>query len=125
MDKSVILSSILHPKFKFKGMSLVEKKEAMDYLKVEVNYLQPTEITENEHSQIKENDIFYFDDDSESPNSEIDCYFTTPFNENLTILNSMLIIKSIFIKFNSVLPSSSSVECLFSVARDIFTRKQS
>lgn len=86
MERSVILSSISHPIFKFKGMSLVEKEVAMEFLKAEMEYLQPTEITENKQLLVQENDIFLFDDDTELPNVEIDRFLTTPFNGNLTIL---------------------------------------
>jgi len=36
----IILSSVSHPKFKFKGMSLFERDEGMEFFKAEVEQLQ-------------------------------------------------------------------------------------
>lgn len=36
----IILSSASHPKFKFKGMSLFERDEGMEFFKAEVEHLQ-------------------------------------------------------------------------------------
>lgn len=43
------------------------------------------------------------------PNTDIDLYLSTPFTGNLTILDSMPNVKNVFIKYNTILPSSSSV----------------
>jgi len=42
-----------------------------------------------------------------------------PFSGDMLILNTMLIMKNIFLKYNTVLPSSASVKHLYSVADDI------
>ncbi|KAL4092113.1 hypothetical protein QTP88_026674 [Uroleucon formosanum] len=111
----IILSSVSHPKFKFKGMSPFERDEGMEFFKAEVEQLQS--IT----------DDFLFDGDDvevEQPNTEVDRYLTTPFSGDLLILNTMPTIKNIFLKYNTALPSSASVERLFSVAGDICTKKR-
>lgn len=71
-----------------------------------------------------EEDFLFDGDDAEveQPNTEIDRYLTL-FTGDLLILNTMPIIKNIFLKYNTALPSSASVERLFSIAGDICTKK--
>ncbi|KAL4083021.1 hypothetical protein QTP88_028351 [Uroleucon formosanum] len=80
----------------------------------------------NDNVQPATEDDFLFDGDNvevEQPNTEIDRYLTTPLSGDLLILNIMPIIKNIFLKYNTALSSSASVERLFSVADDICTKK--
>lgn len=51
-------------------------------------------------------------------------YYNTVYTEDLKILNSLPMMKQMFVKFNTSLPSSASVERLFSVAGDICTKKR-
>ncbi|KAL4150100.1 hypothetical protein QTP88_003938 [Uroleucon formosanum] len=123
----IILSSVSHPKFKFKGMSPFERDEGMEFFKAEVEQLQSITGIVNDNVQPATEDDFLFDGDDaevEQPNTEIDRYLTTPFSGDLLILNTMPTIKNIFLKYNTALPSSASVERLFSVAGDICTKKR-
>lgn len=82
---------------------------------------------DNDNVQPASEDDFLFDGDDvevEQHNTEIDRYLITPFSGDLLILNTMPIIKNIFLKYNIALPSSASVERLFSVAGDICTKKR-
>lgn len=51
-------------------------------------------------------------------------YYNTVYTGDLKILNSLPMMKQMFVKFNTSLPSSASVERLFSVAGDICTKKR-
>ncbi|KAL4120915.1 hypothetical protein QTP88_013522 [Uroleucon formosanum] len=123
----IIISSVSHPKFKFKGMSPFEREEGMEFFKAEVEQLQSITGIVNDNVQPATEDDFLFDGDDvevEQPNTEINRYLTTPFSGDLLILNTMPTIKNIFLKYNTALPSSASVERLFSVAGDICTKKR-
>ncbi|CAI6375395.1 unnamed protein product [Macrosiphum euphorbiae] len=106
-------------------MSLFERDEGMEFFKAEVEHLQSITGIDNDNVQPASEDDFLFDGDDvevEQHNTEIDRYLITPFSGDLLILNTMPIIKNIFLKYNIALPSSASVERLFSVAGDICTK---
>lgn len=58
--------------------------------------------------------------EQEQPNAELECFLFTPFNGNLTTSNNMPIMRSIFLKYNTInttLPLNTSVERMFSLAQ--------
>jgi len=60
-----------------------------------------------------EDEFLFNDEDVEEPYPEIE-RFIKAYTSDLTMLNSMTMVKDIFIKYNAALPSSASVERLFS-----------
>jgi hypothetical protein len=54
LEKFNILAIASHPKFKFKGMSVMEKKEATDILQSEIEYFKPVNDNTLEQNQVEE-----------------------------------------------------------------------
>lgn len=62
LDKFNILATVFHQKFKFKGMSVIEKEEATDMLQSEMEYFRPVNENNLELNQLeKVNDNIVFD----------------------------------------------------------------
>lgn len=111
-------------------MDPLKREEAKDLLLDEIalhwqlqTNIQPTA----ELNQHVEKDDFLFSEElvSDQPNGEVENYYNAVFTGDLKMLNSLPMMKQIFVKFNTSLPSSASVERLFSVAGDICTKKRS
>ncbi|KAL4103579.1 hypothetical protein QTP88_018940 [Uroleucon formosanum] len=86
IDKFNILATISHPKFKFKGMSIMEKEEATDILQSEIEYFKPVNdnsLEQNQLEEVNDNIIFDEDIDIEHFNAEFERFLFTPFNGDL------------------------------------------
>jgi len=126
-DSTIILAAVSHPKFKLRWLSGDEKKEANDLLQLEIDATPNFDINDGISSKLPqgEDEFLFNDEDVEEPYPEIERFIKAPYTSDLTMLNSMTIVKDIFIKYNTALPSSASVERLFSVAGDICSKKRS
>lgn len=101
LDKFNILATISHPKFKFKGMSVMEKEEATDILQSEIEYFKPVNDNNSEQYHPEETDdnhnfLFDVNREQEQPNAELERYIFTHYSGDLTILKNMPIMKLIF-----------------------------
>jgi len=118
-DNTVILAAVSHPKFKLRWLSGDEKNIANDILQPEID-ATPNFHNNGEIREIQGEDEFLFNNEVvEESFPEIEQFMKAPYTSDLTIINTMTLVKDIFIKYNSALPSSASVERLFSVAGDI------
>lgn len=112
-------------------MDPLKREEAKDLLLTEIalnwQFQTETNIQPIELNQHVEEDDFLFSEElvSDQPNGEVERYYNTVYTGDLKILNSLPMMKQMFVKFNTSLPSSASVERLFSVAGDICTKKRS
>lgn len=128
-EKSTILSSISHPKFKFRCLNTPEKEETKELLQLEIELHSNINTDSNISIQVpvieEENvdDSFLFEID-EQPNAELERFLNTHYNGDLKCLNIVPTIKQIFLKYNTALPSSASAERLFSIAGDICSKKR-
>lgn len=128
LDSTIILSSIAHPKFKFRWMKgAIEKDEARELFKSEVEASRTPDEPDGIQAGPKDDDDFLFNDDEEeagASSTEFERFLSQPFTADLQSLSTFPTIKNIFLRYNTALPSSASVERLFSVAGDICSRKR-
>ena len=125
---SAIIVTISNPKFKLNWLSnyVEEKDMLLSTFKKYVNRHIPDNevyITAPEQSETNSDEFYVIDDNGPSTSKstveiEIINYINSK-NTNLDMLNNYPIIKMLFIKYNSILPSSAPVERMFSIATNI------
>ena len=132
-DEFHLLATISHPRFKdLDGFDAGIKLRAKELFAQELSKVMPKENEcENEDTEIQDDDN---DDDffpkkkkpklEESHGEMIDRYIRTETLSDSEILQAFPFVKVIFEKFNTTLPSSASVERLFSHAGLIFGKKR-
>ena len=125
---SAIIVTISNPKFKLNWLSnyVEEKDMLLSTFKKYVNRHIPDNevyITAPEQSETNSDEFYVIDDNGPYTSKstveiEILNYINSQ-NTNLDMLNNYPIIKMLFIKYNSILPSSAPVKRMFSIATNI------
>jgi hypothetical protein len=140
LDEKFIVASISHPKFKFKWIKNdLQRESHKNILKRELDHLIRNDcINQSGHSEYEREsdtsavDFFsgFLESDSTSKCSKFDSgIIIQQYLSNVKTvedLNSEMFapLKKIFTKFNTTLPSSASVERLFSKASGIYRKKR-
>lgn len=118
--KDLFLASCLHPKFKLNWLTGERRKFA------EICLQNLFGIQSKDDSSIKDmiddyDDFFVFhQQQNESIEEELQRFLRST-NSNIEMLHEYPKIKTLFIKYNTALPSSASVERLFSVGGAVLT----
>lgn len=121
--EELIIASCLHPKFKLNWINGEEKKLAKNYLE-DLLGIRSTESSPNLCEKLDDcDDFFAFDQQTKKTESvQEELYrFLKSSNCNIGMLNDYTAIKKLFIKYNTALPSSTSVERMFSVGGSVIT----
>lgn len=118
----LIIASVTLPQFKLRWLDDVGKENARSLLYSHVTSLS----NDNKHisesdADSQEDDFFSFGSEKQSKNanSEVDMFLSDPSRDLLSIKKFPLIFK-LFLQFNTSLPSSASVERLFSLGSQIY-----
>jgi len=134
-SKSFIIASISHPKFKMDWVPVRYKDLCKKVFNDECN-LMSSLVTTNSYSAYDSDNMsdkeFYsnvYDQSSNnySPDEEINVQVLKYLNskkKELQMLNNYPIVKKIFLKYNTTLPSSAPVERLFSGAVQVLTSRR-
>lgn len=113
--KDFIIASCLHPKFKLNWLTGQRRKFAENCL----DDLFGIQSKDNSPDIIKDtdnDDFFNFNRQTTNESAEEELQrFLRSKNSNINMLNDFPKVKTFFIKYNTALPSSASVERLFSV----------
>lgn len=120
--KELIIASCLHPKFKLNWLTGEKKKQAKKYLE------ELLDIRSNENSpklnKSDDYDFFTFQrqstSTSESEEEELNRFLKLK-RSDIELLQDFPKLKKKFIKFNTALPSSASVERLFSIGNTVLS----
>lgn len=131
-QKDLLVAATLLPRFKLSWISdEVKRNAALAAVKSELTV--SSRLVESPASPLKANaaeeDFFAnpFGNEctSVSGDDELSRYFLVPHSFALTELkNSFPLVHKLFLKVNTAVPSSASVERLFSVGADVFTKKR-
>ena len=140
-SKAAILAAITLPKFKLRWVDTQSKKDSYKQMLIDEmrQFVEENRVAENEDAAVQttasqdegsqKRDHFYdfpSDDESTSTDSvEIEAanYLSTT-DKDLDCLHRYPIIKSLFFKYNTTLPSSAPVERLFSLGNLVLTPKR-
>ncbi|XP_067216540.1 uncharacterized protein [Linepithema humile] len=121
--KELIIASCLHPKFKLNWINGEERKLAKNYLE-DLLGIRSNESSPNPDENLDDHDDFFaFNQQTkevESAQEELHRFLKSN-NCNISMLNDYTAIKKLFIKYNTALPSSASVERMFSVGGSVRT----
>lgn len=116
----MIIASCLHPKFKTNWLSGEEKKVAESYLEdllgIRSSNNSPN-LPDDDHDDFFN---FYQESTPESEEEELQRFLKSK-NCDINLLENFPKIKKLFIKFNTALPSSASVERLFSIRNTVLS----
>lgn len=116
--KDLIVASCLHPKFKLNWLTGEKRKFAEscleDILGIQSKDNSPVS-KDDDHDDFFE---FHRQTTKESVEEELQRFLRSK-NSNIEILHEYPKIKTLFIKYNTGLPSSASVERLFSVGGNV------
>ena len=126
-----IIASISNPLFKTKWIkSELKKSEAISLLRREVKELEQKTKTmkSNEESKPESdmnlNNFYDFDEEEQTDEgSEVDKYLCSR-EKSLESLQNFPIIREIYVRYNTILASSASVERLFSKGKIVFNIKR-
>ncbi|KZS18188.1 Uncharacterized protein APZ42_015711 [Daphnia magna] len=119
-----ILSSISYSKFKFAWISSkADKEHACSRLNSRLNRVSKRVVPCAPSSS--NNDPYSFTNDETSPTKDEIDLFLSDKDTNLSMLDRHPLIKSVFIKYNTAVPSSAPVEGLFSIASLVLTARKS
>ncbi|CAK9300813.1 unnamed protein product [Gordionus sp. m RMFG-2023] len=124
-DDDNVIAAIVHPSFKLNWpyINLTESKWQLDRLMVTLKNGMPNHDTiARSKPQPSKDDFFEINNNNNI--EPIDAFFKSK-NTNLNIFDDFFHIKSLFIKFNTALPSSASAERLFSMAKLILSDRRS
>lgn len=122
--KELIIAACVHPKFKLNWLTGEKKKLAASYLDDLLG------IKSNENSPIIEqkydahDDFFTFHEMSNTSKEEELQTFLKSAKSNVDMLNNYPKLKQMFIQTNTTLPSSASVERLFSVGGAVLVQQR-
>ncbi|XP_032682818.1 uncharacterized protein LOC116849605 [Odontomachus brunneus] len=121
--KELIIATCLHPKFKLNWLSGEKKKLAEIYLG-DLLGIQSTESSPKDIKSDEHDDFFIFEQhkstQTESEEEELQRFLKSK-NCNIDMLNDYPKLKKLFLKYNTALPSSASVERMFSVGGSVLT----
>lgn len=110
----------MHPKFKLNWLSGEKKKQAENYLEdllgIQSGKNSPTIEQSDDHD-----DFFIFANQTDKSESDELQQFLKSKNSNIKMLCEYPKIKKLFIGYNTALPSSASVERMFSVGGSVLT----
>lgn len=119
--KELIIASSLHPKFKLHWLQGENKNIARNYLE-DLLGIRSDENSSNVSDSPDHEDFFTFKQSKEIETVQEELQrFLKSKNCNIDMLNDFGIIKKLFIKYNTALPSSASVERMFSVGGSVIT----
>lgn len=111
----------MHPKFKLHWLNGEEKKRAKNFLEDVLGIRSIDESSSNLGENV-DDDFFVFNQQTEVESTQEELYrFLKSNNCSVNMLNDYTTIKKLFIKYNTGLPSSASVERMFSVGGSIMT----
>lgn len=119
----MIIATCLHPKFKLNWITGNKRKLAKSYLEdlLGIRSIENSPKIENSDDH---DDFFIFEHQrtthNESEEEELQRFLKSK-NCNIEMLNDYPKIKKLFIKYNTALPSSASVERMFSVGGSVLT----
>ena len=129
--ENAVIAALSYPRFKTRWFVCVDAKNHEVFKNLFITAVakefiqQPIANTRNAHSKSKEDDFYNFESGSDNvfahnhPRFKADLLITQYFTEesgDIELLERYPQIKSIFIKYNTPLPSSAPVERLFSFA---------
>lgn len=121
--KELIIASSLHPKFKLNWLTGDKKKLARAYLE-DLLDIHSNESSSNSSKDNDYDDFFNFHGQSisisESGEEELTRFLKSK-RSDVALLLDFPKLKQLFIKFNTALPSSASVERLFSVGNSVLS----
>lgn len=113
------MASCLHPKFKLNWLIGEKKKIAENYLE-ELLGIQPDEIIPNlDKTDDNQDNFFEFHEQMDESNEEELQRYLKSKSCNIEMLHDFPKLKTYFINYNTALPSSASVERLFSISGHI------
>ncbi|XP_025266661.1 uncharacterized protein LOC112638708 [Camponotus floridanus] len=121
--KELIIASSLHPKFKLNWLNGDKKKLARAYLE-DLLDIRSNESSSNSSKDNDYDDFFNFHGQStstsESGEEELTRFLKSK-RSDVALLLDFPKLKKLFIKFNTALPSSASVERLFSIGNSVLS----
>lgn len=120
--KELIIASCLHPKFKMNWLGGEKRKAAESYLE-DILGIRSNENSPNSNKNDDYDDFFIFHRQSTTPESgeeELQQFLKSQ-RSDLILLQDFPKLKKLFIKFNTALPSSASVERLFSIGNSVLS----
>ena len=133
-SRCAIIAAITLPKFKLRWVETQQKKDSLKQMLLdEMRLYDDDDVVEGEHckeSQVKANkkkDFYEFDSDEEcisedTIESEASTYLSNA--KKLDCLHKYPVIKRLFLKYNTTIPSSAPVERLFSLGSLVLTPKR-
>ncbi|XP_060858223.1 uncharacterized protein LOC132935644 isoform X1 [Metopolophium dirhodum] len=136
IDKFLIVAAVCHPLFKTAWIKNDTKKQlASEYFKNACYELDELHTNDNDNDDVEDNQMtdnlssfFTWSQNSREEKStvsdEIDRFLGTSPTKTLECLHNLPTIKRVFVKYNTPLPSSASVERVFSVGGATITKKR-
>ncbi|XP_067206204.1 uncharacterized protein [Linepithema humile] len=122
--KELIIASCLHPKFKLNWLTGEKKKLAESYLE-DLLGIRSTENSPKTGKSDDHEDFFICEQqrmtEGESEEEELQRFLKSKSCKVEEMLNDYPKIKKLFVKYNTALPSSASVERMFSVGGSVLT----
>lgn len=128
-DTALVISAVLIPRFKLQWVPEADRDRVIQLLKTEVSRLPHREhhVTSDPPATGEPEDFFSFDEEGhcrrDSEAQDVMLYLQSDDKDVKDILKYPTL-HSLFLKFNAAVPSSASVERLFSLAGDVFRRKR-
>ncbi|XP_060859409.1 uncharacterized protein LOC132936664 [Metopolophium dirhodum] len=136
IDNFLIVAAVCHPLFKTAWIKNDTKKQlASEYFKNACYELVELHTNDNDNDDVEDNQMtdnlssfFTWSQNSREEKStvsdEIDRFLGTSPTKTLECLHNLPTIKRVFVKYNTPLPSSASVERVFSVGGATITKKR-
>lgn len=132
-DPFLVVSAVSHPFFKTHWCDETVKEFAIKTFTdavvkmLKTSSIDTTSSESEENCDESENNFFPWSNKNSKDNpieNEISTYFSKSPNKLLSSLNETPCIEKVFIKYNTPLPSSASVERVFSVGSAVLTKKR-
>lgn len=131
-DRELLIASVTIPRFKIKWVATEDRREELqrllgDELNRRCYGSTETAVSSDVPKKSPEDDFFSFSLPAApfpSANSNEARRFLDDPDACIEALRNHELVRKVFVRYNTALPSSASVERVFSVAADVFTRKR-